>query len=339
MRRLQLVPVMAITLFALAGVAHAKKFPPCPSGRFVVSPADALQFGNPPPALETLSIVGGTQVVLPDCGPAPTKLKGGKKATTLTARWAQCGTFSKIRLKAKIPSPACNTLQGTIKAKKTAAKPFTAALSTCGDGSFDGEGGEECDATASGGDAACPGACGTVGTPTACLCPLATTTTTIPVIPVCGDCTVEPGETCDDCNTMDGDNCPSTCFIAGCTPVAGTSRTASVKYTPPAGTTVGGLGLFVDYPEAQVRKPMIHLSSGVSGVVHDRDYGLTEELIDTAGTGFPGDPGALFQMNFQDCQGATPPLATDFTCTVEDASDEIGNVLDPSTISCTVTIP
>src|SRR4029077_6601876 len=164
MRRLQLVPVMAITLFALAGVAHAKKFPPCPSGRFVVSPADALQFGNPPPALETLSIVGGTQVVLPDCGPAPTKLKGGKKATTLTARWAQCGTFSKIRLKAKIPSPACNTLQGTIKAKKTAAKPFTAALSTCGDGSFDGEGGEECDATASGGDAACPGACGTVGT-------------------------------------------------------------------------------------------------------------------------------------------------------------------------------
>ena len=40
MRRLQLVPVMAITLFALAGVAHAKKFPPCPSGRFVVSPAE-----------------------------------------------------------------------------------------------------------------------------------------------------------------------------------------------------------------------------------------------------------------------------------------------------------
>jgi len=143
MRRLKLVPAVAITLYALAGVAYAKKFPPCPSGRFVVSPADAVFFGNPPPALATLSIVGGTQVVLPSCGPAPTKLKGGKKATTLTARWTQCGTFTKIRLKAKIPSPACDTLQGTIKAKKTAAKPFTAVLSTCGDGSLDAEGGEE----------------------------------------------------------------------------------------------------------------------------------------------------------------------------------------------------
>ncbi len=339
MRRLNLVPTVVITVLALTGVAHSKKFPTCPAGRFIVSPADALLFGTPLPDLETLTIAGGTQVVLPNCGATPAKLKGGKRATILTARWAQCGSFTKIRLKAKLPSPACDTLQGTIKAKKTAAKSFTASLSVCGDGFFDAEGGEACDVTASGGDAACPGGCGAAGTPAACTCTPVTTTTTLPVTAICGDRTVEPGETCDDGNTMDGDDCPSTCFIASCTPVAGTSRTVSVKYTPPAGQMIGGLGLFIDYPEAQVRKPTVHLSSGVSGVVHDRDYGLTEELLDAAGTGLPADPGALFQMTFQDCQGTTPPAATDFQCAVEDASDENGNVVDPATISCTVTIP
>ena len=71
-------------------------------------------------------------------------------------------------------------------------------------------------------------------------------------------------------------------------------------------------------------------------MVHDRDYGLTEELIDATGIGLPG---TLFRMKFQDCQCAAAPSAADFRCTVEDASDENGTVLDPATISCTVTIP
>ena len=332
MRRLTLMLAAVMAVFGLAAAAHAKKFAACPGGRFVVTPSDALLAGG-------AVTIGQGQAVLSACGATSAKLHGTKKFTTVVARWAHCGSFSKVLLKAKVPSPACGSLQGTIKAKKVHVRSFTGALSTCGDGFLDADGGESCDASASGGDAGCPGACLPAGTPGACACggtTLSTTTTTLPVSATCGNRTVDAGETCDDGNTLDGDDCPSTCFVGGCTPIPGTSRMASVTYVPPPGQTVGGLGLFVDYPESQVRHPMIRVSSGVSGVVHDRDYGLTEELIDATGTGLPG---TLFMMQFSDCQGATPPTAADFRCTVEDASDESGNVLDPATISCAVTVP
>jgi len=110
----------------------------------------------------------------------------------------------------------------------------------------------------------------------------------------------------------------------------------SVTYTPPGGQTVGGLGLFVDYPEGAVRLPHTNFASGVSGASHDRDYGITEELIDAVGTGLPT---TLLHLDFENCQCATAPTAAAFKCTVVDASDESFNVIDPSTITCTVTIP
>jgi hypothetical protein len=353
MRRLIFVPAAAIMVLVFAGAVHSRKFPACPAGRFIVAPGDApLLLGSP--SLDAVTIAGGPQIVLASCGAARAKIHGTKSFTSVAARWPHCGSFTKVRLKGRIPSPACDTLQGTIRAKKTPVKSFAATLSTCGDGFLDSAVGESCDSTASGGDAACPGRCNPAGTPDACTCAPPTTTTitttlsttTTTVSPTCGNGTVDSGETCDDGNTVDdntpgvqNDNCPSNCFILACTPVQGTSRTVSVKFTPPAGQTVGGLAVFVDYPEGQVGVPTIHLSSGVSGVVHDQDYGLTEELLDANGTGLPASPNALFQITFEDCQGAPPPTAADFRCTVKDASDENGAVLDPTTMSCVVTIP
>ncbi|MCE9625912.1 MAG: DUF4215 domain-containing protein, partial [Deltaproteobacteria bacterium] len=34
--------------------------------------------------------------------------------------------------------------------------------------------------------------------------------------PICGDGTIDPGETCDDNNTVDGDGCDSNCTPTGC---------------------------------------------------------------------------------------------------------------------------
>jgi len=48
---------------------------------------------------------------------------------------------------------------------------FPAARSACGDGRLDAVGGEACDASAPGGDLACPGACGAPGGQDACRCP------------------------------------------------------------------------------------------------------------------------------------------------------------------------
>ena len=356
MRRLVFVSTAASLVLVLTGVVHSKKFTACPGGRFVVTPADsALLAGG------TLTI-GQGQANLNACGATSAKLVGGKKSTAVTARWAHCGTFTKVLLKGKMPSPACGSLQATIKAKKTPAKSFAGAVSTCGDGFLDGDGGEACDASASGGDAACPGVCNPPGAADACTCPAATTTTTVtasttstapectptttlPGSPkcaspsdtlCCGNGTVDPNETCDDGDTIDGNDCPANCFIAPCTVVAGTHRAVSVTYTPPPGQTVGGLGLFVDYPESQVRKPTIQAASGVSGVVHDRDYGFTEELIDATGIGLPT---TLLHATFETCQCTPAPGAADFRCTVTDASDEFGNVIDPGTITCAVTIP
>jgi cysteine-rich repeat protein len=180
---------------------------------------------------------------------------------------------------------------------------------------------------------ACPGDKGTVETQIDNLC-----VTNVVKQFLCGNGTVDPGETCDDGNTVDGDDCPSNCVIQLCTPTSGT-LTVSVKFTPPPSPPVGGAGLFVDYPEGAVRLPTTSFSSGVSGQSHDRDYGITEEVIDSTGTGLPASPNALLHLTFKTCQGAPAPTAADFKCTVNDASDENGVVLNPSTMSCTVTIP
>jgi hypothetical protein len=51
-----------------------------------------------------------------------------------------------------------------------------------------------------------------------------------------------------------------------------------------------------------------------------------------------GLPTTLASVSFQTCDGAPAATAADFTCTVTDASDDLGNVVDPSTLSCAVTV-
>ena len=160
-----------------------------------------------------------------------------------------------------------------------------------------------------------------------------------PVSVGCGNTIIDQGETCDDGNTADGDDCPSNCVVQACTAIQGSSFSVSVKITPPAGTPLGGVGLFVDYPEGKVRHPATTAAANVSAAAHDRDYGVTETLIDGSGTGLPAAPNAALTLNFQTCQGAAAPTAGEFACAVFDASDESFNTIDPTTVSCAVTIP
>ena len=189
-------------------------------------------------------------------------------------------------------------------------------------------------------DGACAGTESTIETDIDTLCVTSVKNQLPPVAVGCGNGIVDPGETCDDGNTLDGDNCPSSCVIQTCSPTASGTLSVSVKFTPPGGSPpVGGLGLFVDYPEGEVTQPTTNPSSGVSAGHFDRTYGITEDLIDSAGTGLPTSPSALLHLVFKTCQGAPPATAGQFTCTVNDAADESTNPLDPSTMSCTVTIP
>jgi cysteine-rich repeat protein len=153
----------------------------------------------------------------------------------------------------------------------------------------------------------------------------------------CGNKKVDPGETCDDGNFVSGkgDFCPAGCFIASCTPVPASSFGIHVTYTHPAGTTISGLGIFVDYPEGKVRNAAKGtLPFGVSIDLNDLTYAFSIEALKLGGL-----PATLAPITFQTCDGAAAATAGDFTCTVTDASDDLGNVVDPSTLSCAITVP
>ena len=170
-----------------------------------------------------------------------------------------------------------------------------------------------------------------------------TTTSTIPATPVCGDNIVETGETCDDGNTVDGDTCPSNCRIESCTPTAST-RTFSVTVTPPAGVTLGGVTVFVNYPEGKVdlaghgndnsvKQAITGLPGGALTTPNDLDYGLIEVIASTGAL----PSGKLFTMTMADCAGATTATPADFTCTVTDAADTTFNTVTGAT--CSVSTP
>ena len=159
-----------------------------------------------------------------------------------------------------------------------------------------------------------------------------------PKAPGCGNGIVEGfppfNETCDDGNTADGDSCPASCHIDSCTAVPASSFGAHVTYTGPGGTTISGLGYFVDYPEGKITSPDTTAPFGVSNDVNQLGYGFTVEAVKLGGL-----PSPLLTLTFQTCQGAPAATAADFTCKVTDASDDLGNVVDPTTVTCAVTVP
>jgi len=183
---------------------------------------------------------------------------------------------------------------------------------------------------------ACPGDSTTVGDEITNGCVTPVNGQLPPKAPGCGNGIVEGslGETCDDGNTQNGDGCPANCHVDSCTPVTASSFGAHVTYTNNAGTTISGLGFFVDYPEGKVSAPAATAGFGVSNSFNDLGYGFTDNAVKIGGL-----PTSLVALTFQTCQGAPAATAADFSCTVTDASDDDGNVVDPSKLTCTVTVP
>jgi len=166
-----------------------------------------------------------------------------------------------------------------------------------------------------------------------------------PVAPGCGNGFVDSGESCDDGanNGQPGDPCPSGCVIQSCTVNNATNQAVSIQLTTPAGVTVGALTLFLDYPEGKVRVPVTSDPANVSdGPIHDVGWGFTDPVIDTTfSDGLPANgAGPLLHVTFNGCQGQPlPTTGSEYPCTITDASDEGGTAINPSTLSCSVTIP
>jgi cysteine-rich repeat protein len=184
-------------------------------------------------------------------------------------------------------------------------------------------------------------------TPTASATPTLqppTPTVTPQTAAVCGNGSVEAGETCDDGNTVTNppdDTCPADCTIITCTP-GGTTQTVAVSFTPPAGKNVAAIAVLLEYPDGTVQIPGTGSDAAVAARVtnppsstlvatFDYDYALK---VTVAGTRTI-TVGQLFRATFDLCQGVTPPAAAAFTCTVLDAS---GTDFQPvSGVTCSAT--
>ena len=159
----------------------------------------------------------------------------------------------------------------------------------------------------------------------------------------CGNGLLVAPETCDDGNTDNADACPSDCIVDPCTPMGGTDVPATV--TIAGSNDIGAVTVLVDYPEGKVSI----LGSGAAipgGVFTDNAFGSTlspndfDHALKMVELASLGDTlsGALFQIHFQSCDGASAITAGDFTCTVLDAANSQGNPI-PSGVTCGVTVP
>ena len=98
--------------------------------------------------------------------------------------------------------------------------------------------------------------------------------------------------------------------------------------------TIAGLVVFVDYPESQVTKPRFEAAAGTQSNTRDLAYGFRHSALKLTGL-----PETLTRATFTLCDGARAPAASSFTCKVLDASDDRGNVYDPSKLTCAVVVP
>jgi hypothetical protein len=162
-----------------------------------------------------------------------------------------------------------------------------------------------------------------------------------PVAVGCGNGIVDPGETCDDGNTVDEDTvaydpanidtCPANCMVAACTPAAGTDVVKVNITTPQA---LGGVTIFVDYPEGKIHNPTVQNSTDDLDQTNDLKYGV---LVVSTALSTPATTGHLYDLSFSNCQGS-PVAASDFVCSIKDAADATGTTISTTGISCTVSL-
>jgi hypothetical protein len=173
----------------------------------------------------------------------------------------------------------------------------------------------------------------------------------------CGSGFITGAETCDDGNVVNTDDCPSDCIIDTCDP-DGTITTATVSFAG-AKKTVGGITVFIDYPEDRAIIPGTG-SAIPPGVIYDiidpipnffptntafndRDHALTAVLAAATDPGPPpvveafGTSNDLMKIDFEGCTGEPDAVTADFSCTVVNAAGVDGKA--ESSATCSVTVP
>jgi len=128
---------------------------------------------------------------------------------------------------------------------------------------------------------------------------------------------------------------------AECEPAGVTTVVAHLA--PPKGVDLAGVKLRLDYPPARVAIPgrgddadvkgrVSGTPSGVLAQPNDEESHLIVALVSTAAL----PPGPVFTVTLDACRGTKAAGADEFRCTVEQASNEEGQLVDGA--RCTVTL-
>ena len=160
---------MTVIVVALVSVAAARPRPaPCDPGRYLVDAGRVLVPGATPPAIDVLT-VGETIAIASGCPAVASNARVTRRGTRIDLTFPSCaGLAGRARLKARIDRP-CRTMRGVFRARADRLRTkFRATRSTCGDGIFDPDAGETCDAGLGCGGSSCVD----------CICAGGTTTTT-----------------------------------------------------------------------------------------------------------------------------------------------------------------
>lgn len=186
--------------------------------------------------------------------------------------------------------------------------------------------------------------CGAPFTPSPTSSPAPSTTptptaTSTPDRGMCGNMTVEPGETCDDGNVEENDPCPNDCLIEPCSPT-GTTRSLQIDFAPPPFQDASSITLLLTYPDGSVSLPGSGGDASIAARITGRQTGSTftpndlDHALRVVYTR-PGriNPGRVFLVGFDECGGATAPTLDDFDCRVVGCSNS-----STALTGCTCTI-
>ena len=157
----------------------------------------------------------------------------------------------------------------------------------------------------------------------------------------CGNRLARAPETCDDGNTENFDFCPSDCTVDFCAlPLGGTRNVVLVT----SRTDLSSVTVNLDYPEGKVSLQGIggDIPAGIvtpffgSASTNDFDHALRHVQFDAFDFGGQN----IAQFAFNDCNGATPPVGGEFTCSVVDAGQEdgVGGFKSVTGVTCSVTV-
>jgi hypothetical protein len=125
---------------------HKKPKPTlCPSARYLVRGTTLIPTGEPP-AVDAVAVEGQNVGIDSGCPLSRGRVTPTIHGTRVIATWGSCGSLDGVRLRA-LTTPACNAMNGVVRAKGHAPLRFFATRSRCGDGIVDVAGGEQCDAS------------------------------------------------------------------------------------------------------------------------------------------------------------------------------------------------